>query len=132
MLQNGLAKQGRWRGLRVEAKGRQGGAARDGPVAVRQAMGKRMFKQTIRFERAQDAFVFDQHMLDFLRVWDQDDHSNDNDACVFTTSLQDEDAYIRVVQTDSADLLGSLLNFLSMRDFPPTTPVEPQRGVLSI
>mgnify|MGYP007002577647 CR=1 FL=1 len=53
-----------------------------------------MFKQTIRFERAQDAFVFDQHMLDFLRVWDQDDHSNDNDACVFTTSLQDEDAHI--------------------------------------
>lgn len=87
-----------------------------------------MFKQTIRFERAQDAFVFDQHMIDFLRIWDQDEHAGDDDACVFTSSLKDEDAYIRVVQTDSADLLGRLLNFLSTRDFPPTTRTELQKA----
>ena len=64
-----------------------------------------MFKQTIRFERAQDAFVFDQYMIDFLRACDETE--DEDDACVFTTSLQDAEAYIRVVQTDSAQMLGA-------------------------
>lgn len=79
-----------------------------------------MFKQTIRFERAQDAHVFDRHMIEFLRLCDQDEFDCDRDACVFTTSFQDEDIHIRVVQTDSADLLGSFLTYLSAHNFPPT------------
>jgi hypothetical protein len=80
-----------------------------------------MFKQTIRFERAQDAYVFDQHMTDFLRLCDSEDAESDAEACVFTTSLQDEQAHIRVVQTDSADLLGRFLAYLSVHNFPPNT-----------
>ncbi|MEA1943235.1 MAG: hypothetical protein U9P68_13400 [Pseudomonadota bacterium] len=80
-----------------------------------------MFKQTIRFERAQDAYIFDQHMTDFLRQCDKDEDTADAEACVFTTSLRDEGAHIRVVQTDSADLLGRFLTYLSMHNFPPTT-----------
>jgi hypothetical protein len=88
-----------------------------------------MFKQTIRFERAQDALVFDNHMLEFLRTCERG--GEEDDACVFTTRLQDEDAHIRVVQTDSAQMLGRLLNYLTVRNFPPATRAEPLRGALS-
>ena len=88
-----------------------------------------MFKQTIRFERAQDAFVFDQYMIDFLRACDETE--DEDDACVFTTSLQDAEAYIRVVQTDSAQMLGRLLTYLSVRNFPPATRAEPAKGMLN-
>lgn len=88
-----------------------------------------MFKQTIRFERAQDAYIFDQHMADFLRACDETNGAGE--ACLFTTSLQDAEAYIRVVQTDSADMLGQLLGFLSRRNFPPATRPEPPHGSLT-
>jgi hypothetical protein len=78
-----------------------------------------MFKQTIRFERAQDAYVFDRHMTDFLRLCDKETAQGDDEACVFTTRLEDGGAYIRVVQTDNADLLGRFLAYLSVHDFPP-------------
>tara|TARA_R110000868_G_scaffold144412_1_gene363599 strand:- start:44043 stop:44312 length:270 start_codon:yes stop_codon:yes gene_type:complete len=78
-----------------------------------------MFKQTIRFEKAHDAHVFDQYLVDFLRSCEASDA--DNQACVFTTSLQESEAHIRVVQTDSANMLGQFLNFLSIRNFPPAT-----------
>ncbi|WP_300540789.1 hypothetical protein [Maricaulis sp.] len=80
-----------------------------------------MFRQTIRFERAQDAFVFDRHIAEFLRSCGAAGDSAGADACLFTSSLQDDEAHIRVVQTDSADLLGRLLIYLTRRDFPPTT-----------
>ncbi|WP_339743585.1 hypothetical protein [uncultured Maricaulis sp.] len=80
-----------------------------------------MFKQTIRFEKAHDAHVFDQYLVDFLRACEEND--DDNQACVFTTSLQESESYIRVVQTDSASMLGRFLNFLTMRNFPPATRV---------
>lgn len=88
-----------------------------------------MFKQTIRFDRVQDALVFDRHMTDFLR--DCETGCGDDEACVFTTRLQDAGAHIRVVQTDSARMLGRLLNYLSVRNFPPATRAEPLRGVMS-
>tara|TARA_R110002073_G_scaffold43462_2_gene120981 strand:+ start:7342 stop:7611 length:270 start_codon:yes stop_codon:yes gene_type:complete len=78
-----------------------------------------MFKQTIRFEKAQDAHVFDQYLVDFLRSCEEGDA--DNQACVFTTSLQESESHIRVVQTDSASMLGQFLNFLTIRNFPPAT-----------
>ncbi|WP_339740031.1 hypothetical protein [uncultured Maricaulis sp.] len=78
-----------------------------------------MFKQTIRFEKAQDAHVFDQYLVDFLRSCEESDAHNQ--ACVFTTSLQESESYIRVVQTDSASMLGQFLNFLTLRNFPPAT-----------
>ncbi|WP_417476886.1 hypothetical protein [Maricaulis sp.] len=80
-----------------------------------------MFKQTIRFDRAQDAHVFDQYLVDFLRSCEES--GLDNQACVFTTSLQESESYIRVVQTDSASMLGQFLNFLTIRNFPPATCV---------
>ncbi len=80
-----------------------------------------MFKQTIRFEKAQDAHVFDQYLIDFLRACEENDL--DNQACVFTTSLQESESYVRVVQTDSASMLGQFLNFLTIRNFPPSTRV---------
>ncbi len=88
-----------------------------------------MFKQTIRFERAQDALVFDRHMVEFLRACKTG--QDEDDACLFTTRLQDDHAHIRVVQTDSAHMLGRLLNYLSVRNFPPATRAEPLRGALS-
>jgi len=88
-----------------------------------------MFKQTIRFERAQDALVFDSHMVEFLRSCESG--TDNDDACLFTTHLQDDRAHIRVVQTDSAQMLGRLLNYLSMRNFPPATRAEPLRGALT-
>jgi hypothetical protein len=91
--------------------------------------GEGMFKQTIRFESAQDAFVFDQHMMDFLRLCDEDSDV-DPDACVFTTRLQEEHTHVRVVQTDSADLLGRFLSFLSVRGFPPGQRTEDHRFAL--
>ncbi|WP_138512378.1 hypothetical protein [Maricaulis alexandrii] len=81
-----------------------------------------MFKQTIRFERAQDAIDFDQHVIDFLRMCDQGAEDAANDACLFTVSLREDFTHVRVVQTDSAHLLDRLLAFLTLRDFPP--PVE--------
>ena len=88
-----------------------------------------MLKQSIRFERAQDAQVFDRHMVEFLRSCEY--AAAEDDACVFTTRLQHEDAHIRVVQTDSAKMLGRLLNYLSVRNFPPATHAEPLRGAMS-
>ncbi|MHA6288867.1 hypothetical protein [Maricaulis sp. CAU 1757] len=91
-----------------------------------------MFKQTIRFEKAQDAFVFDQYMVDFLRSCDEASSVGQGEAaCVFTTHLQEPDAFIRVVQTDSADMLGRLLCFLSERNFPPATGPGPGLGYVS-
>ncbi len=76
-----------------------------------------MFKQTIRFEREQDAHIFDLHLLDFLRECDQ---IEEGDAgCLFTTREVQRDTHIRVVQTDRPEILGRLLSFLSLRNFPP-------------
>lgn len=90
--------------------------------ASRQEMGGVVFKQTIRFEDAKSAHEFDQHIGAFLRSIDSDNATAA--ACLFTASRQDGDAYVRIVQTDCADLLGRLLNYLSARDFPPATQVE--------
>lgn len=112
----------------TQSTGKPRANARDQPVFVRecwcgmgQLSGDDMFKQTIRFERAQDAHVFDQYLVDFLRACEEDDL--DNQACVFTTSLQESESYIRVVQTDSASMLGQFLHFLTVRNFPPATRV---------
>ncbi|WP_417493098.1 hypothetical protein [Maricaulis sp.] len=89
-----------------------------------------MFKQTIRFEKAQDALVFDQYLVDFLRTCEED--GTDNQACVFTTSLQESESYIRVVQTDSASMLGQFLNFLTIRNFPPATRAASEGKVANL
>jgi hypothetical protein len=89
-----------------------------------------MFKQTIRFEKAQDAHVFDQYLVDFLRACEESEV--DSQACVFTTSLQESESYIRVVQTDSASMLGRFLNFLTIRNFPPATRVAPESKSVSL
>ncbi len=89
-----------------------------------------MFKQTIRFDRAQDAHVFDQYLVDFLRSCEENDA--DNQACVFTTSLYESELYIRVVQTDSASMLGQFLNFLTIRNFPPATCIAPESKAVNV
>ncbi|WP_143743083.1 hypothetical protein [Maricaulis sp. W15] len=81
-----------------------------------------MFKQTIRFDDVRSAHEFDQHLAAFLRAFDAEE--GHDDACVFATGGVDGDAYVRVVQTDSALVLGRLLNYLSARDFPPATSVR--------
>ncbi|WP_203293830.1 hypothetical protein [Maricaulis parjimensis] len=90
-----------------------------------------MFKQTIRFENEQEALVFDQHMIDFLRLCDEGTISEPK-ACVFTAHLQEEQTFIRIVQTDSAELLGSFLSFLTLRGFPPMPRNEPQYFALQM
>ena len=102
-----------------------GGTSRSVRDAARQPAGNGggiVFKQTIRFEDAKSAHEFDQHIGAFLRSIDSDNATAA--ACLFTASRQDGDAYVRIVQTDCADLLGRLLNYLSARDFPPATQVE--------
>ena len=91
-----------------------------------------MFKQTIRFERAQDAIDFDQHMIDFLRMCDQGTEDAANDACLFTVSLREDYTHVRVVQTDSAQLLDRLLTFLTLRDFPPPVDFVPAPRAVSV
>ena len=55
--------------------------------------------------------------IDFLRECDQ---IEEGDAgCLFTTREVQQDTYIRVVQTDRPEILGRLLSFLSLRNFPP-------------
>lgn len=109
--------------------GTSGGRVRgNAKIARGCAEGEWMFKQTIRFERAQDAYIFDRHMADFLRVCDEGEA---DDACVFTTRLRDEEAHIRVVQTDSAELLGRFLTFLSVRNFPPATQTSREAGMVN-
>lgn len=78
-----------------------------------------MFKQVIRFEDAQSAHEFDQHLATFLRSLD--DGEGEEDACVFTASQLDGGAQIRIIQTDCATVLGRLLKYLSAHDFPPST-----------
>jgi hypothetical protein len=95
-----------------------------------QLSGDGMFKQTIRFEKAQDAHVFDQYLIDFLRACEESDV--DNQACVFTTSLQESESYIRVVQTDSASMLGQFLNFLTIRNFPPATRMASEGKAINV
>ncbi len=92
----------------------------------REDLGETVFKQTIRFEDAKAAHEFDQHVGAFLRSIDGESASDA--ACLFTASRVDGGAYVRVVQTDCADLLGRLLTYLSARDFPPATQVERQAG----
>lgn len=107
---------------------RDGG--RHAPPASRNSsgedMGEIVFKQTIRFEDAKAAHEFDQHVGAFLRSIDGENATAA--ACLFTASRLDGDAYVRIVQTDCADLLGQLLSYLSARDFPPATRIERRVG----
>lgn len=88
-----------------------------------------MFKQVIRFENAQSAHEFDQHLATFLRSLD--DGELEEEACVFTASQVDGAAQIRIIKTDCATVLGRLLNYLSARDFPPATLPDQRRVELT-
>jgi len=88
-----------------------------------------MFKQTIRFGDAQSAFEFDRHLAAFLRTFDAKE--NRDEACVFSVGRVDGDVHVRVVRTDSATVLGSLLNYLSARNFPPATVGDRRREALT-
>jgi hypothetical protein len=70
----------------------------------------------MRFDRASDAAVFDQHLVDFLKYCEGREEIAG--ACLFSYSQMDAHIHIRVVQTDNPRMLGRLLNFLNVRNFP--------------
>ena len=75
-----------------------------------------MVRETIRFKNRADAVLFDQHLLRFLSYCDS--RSDIEESCLFSTSEQDEHHHIRVLQSDDTRMLGKLLNYLKISDFP--------------
>jgi len=84
-----------------------------------------MFEQTIKFDRKSDADLFDQHILDFLKHCE--DQNQQEDACLFSTRENEQGHHVRVVKTDSPRMLGRLLNFLTVKDFPSSLLFSQQK-----
>jgi len=90
------------------------------------SQGEYMFKHTISFDRKNDAELFDQHILDFLKYCEEQNQKEE--ACLFSTSQQEQGRYIRVVKTDSARMLGRLSNFLTVKNVSPSFLFAPNEG----
>jgi hypothetical protein len=81
--------------------------------------GAIMVRETIKFKRRSDALLFDQHLLRFLSYCES--KSEAENSCLFSTCEQDERHHIRILQSDDTRMLGKLLNYLKISNFPIST-----------